>query len=138
MKGIDFTDLPQKNKSYSGANGSKLCVVYNNEDYMLKFPASSTKNDDMSYANGCISEYLGCHIFESVGIDVQKTLLGTYKTQNGKEKIVVACKDFTKPGIVLSDFDFLYGKRYHAPYIWPNIYLARRPVHRLPVRNHPP
>ena len=103
MNGIDFTNLPQKNKSYSGANGSKLCVVYNNEDYMLKFPASSTKNDYMSYTNGCVSEYIGCHIFESVGIDVQKTLLGTYKTQNGKEKVVVACKDFTRPGIVLSD-----------------------------------
>ena len=115
MKGIDFTDLPQKNKSYSGANGSKLCVVYNNEDYMLKFPASSTKNDDMSYTNGCISEYLGCHIFESVGIDVQKTLLGTYKTQNGKEKIVVACKDFTKPGIVLSDFASLKNKIIDSP-----------------------
>ena len=115
MKGIDFTDLPQKNKSYSGANGSKLCVVYNNEDYMLKFPASSTKNDDMSYTNGCISEYLGCHIFESVGIDVQKTLLGTYKTQNGKEKIVVACKDFTKPGIVLSDFASLTNKIIDSP-----------------------
>lgn len=58
MEGIDFTGLPQKNKSYGGANGSKLCVVYDNEDYMLKFPSASTKNDEMSYANGCISEYL--------------------------------------------------------------------------------
>lgn len=115
MKGIDFTNLPQKNKSYSGANGSKLCVVYNYEDYMLKFPAYSTKNDDMSYANGCVSEYIGCHIFESVGIDVQKTLLGTYKTQNGKEKIVVACKDFTRPGIVLSDFASLKNKIIDSP-----------------------
>ncbi len=115
MNGIDFTNLPQKNKSYSGANGSKLCVVYNNEDYMLKFPASSTKNDDMSYTNGCVSEYIGCHIFESVGIDVQKTLLGTYKTQNGKEKVVVACKDFTRPGIVLSDFASLKNKIIDSP-----------------------
>lgn len=115
MKGIDFTNLPQKNKSYSGANGSKLCVVYNNEDYMLKFPASSTKNDDMSYTNGCVSEYIGCHIFESVGIDVQKTLLGTYKTQNGKEKFVVACRDFTRPGIVLSDFASLKNKIIDSP-----------------------
>lgn len=71
MKSIDFTNLPQKNKSYSGANGSKLCIIYNNEDYMLKFPASSTKNDDISYTNACVSEYIGCHTFESVGIDVK-------------------------------------------------------------------
>lgn len=115
MRGIDFTDLPQKNKSYSGANGSKLCVVYNDEDYMLKFPASGTKNDEMNYTNGCFSEYIGCHIFESVGIDVQKTLLGTYRTPNGKEKVVVACKDFTRPGIVLSDFASLKNKIIDSP-----------------------
>lgn len=100
---IDFTNLPTKNKTYAGANGSKISVMYNGEQYMLKFPSSAPKNKALSYANGCISEYIGCHIFESIGIDVQKTLLGTYK-RNGKEKIVVACKDFTKSGVVLQDF----------------------------------
>ena len=57
----------------------------------------------MSYANSCISEYIGCHIFNSVGIAAQETLLGIYR-KNGAEKIVVACKDFTSPGIVLQDF----------------------------------
>lgn len=100
---IDFTDLPVRNKTYAGANGSKISVLYNNELYMLKFPAVPAINKEMSYANGCVSEYLGCHIFESVGIPVQKTLLGTY-TKNGKQKIVVACKDFTAGGLVLQDF----------------------------------
>ena len=36
---IDFTNLPVRNKSYAGANGSKISVVYNDELYMLKFPA---------------------------------------------------------------------------------------------------
>lgn len=100
---IDFTNLPTKNKTYTGANGSKICVVYNGEQYMLKFPSPSSRNKQMSYTNGCISEYIGCHIFESIGIPVQETLLGTY-TKNGREKIVVACKDFTSTGIVLQDF----------------------------------
>lgn len=100
---IDFTNLPVRNKTYAGANGSKISVVYNNELYMLKFPAVAALNKELSYANGCVSEYLGCHIFESVGIPVQETLLGTY-TKNGKEKIVVACKDFTANGLVLQDF----------------------------------
>ena len=100
---IDFTNLPVRNKTYAGANGSKISVLYNNELYMLKFPAVPAINKEKSYANVCISEYLGCHIFESVGIPVQKTLLGTY-TINGKEKIVVACKDFTTNGLVLQDF----------------------------------
>ncbi len=100
---IDFTNLPVKKKAYAGANGSKISVVYNGELYMLKFPVPPARNKEMSYTNSCISEYIGCHIFESVGISVQETLLGTY-TKNGKEKLVVACKDFTSSGIVLQDF----------------------------------
>ena len=100
---IDFSDYPVRNKTYAGANGSKISILYNDELYMLKFPAVPTINKEISYANGCISEYLGCHIFESIGIPVQKTLLGTY-TKNGKKKIVVACKDFTAGGFVLQDF----------------------------------
>ena len=100
---IDFTELPVRNKTYAGANGGKLSVMYEGNLYMLKFPAAPSINKDMSYANGCISEYLGCHIFDSVGIPVQETLLGTY-TKNGKQKIVVACKDFTAGGLVLQDF----------------------------------
>lgn len=100
---IDFTNYPTRNKTYAGANGSKISVLYNNDIYMLKFPGIPGVNKNLSYANGCISEYIGCHIFESIGIPVQKTMLGTY-TKNGKEKIVVACKDFTTGGLVLQDF----------------------------------
>ena len=100
---LNFTSLPRRNKTYAGANGSKIAVVYNGELYMLKFPGAARLNQDLSYANGCISEYLGSHVFELAGIPVQKTLLGTY-TLNGKEKIVVACKDFTATGLVLQDF----------------------------------
>lgn len=70
---------------------------------MLKFPSIAPKNKALSYANGCVTEYLGSHIFNCVGIPAQETLLGTFK-KNGKEKIVVACKDFTSVGIVLQDF----------------------------------
>jgi len=100
---IDFTNLPVRNKTYAGANGSKISVVYGGEQYMLKFPTAPSRNKEMSYANGCVSEYIGCHIFESIGIPVQETLLGTY-TKKGKQKIVVACKDFTSDGLVLQDF----------------------------------
>ncbi len=99
----DFTNLPHKNKTYGGANGSKRCVVINGEDYLLKFPPTPTKNKEMSYTNSCISEYIGCHILQSLGITIQETLLGIYR-HNGKEKIVVACKDFTSVGIRLQDF----------------------------------
>ena len=104
---IDFTNCKKLNKSYTGANGKKICVVYNNEKYMLKFPSAPTKETELSYANGCISEYISCHIFNMLGIEAQSTLLGTYTTDKNKEKIVVACKDFTDIGVVLQDFGSL-------------------------------
>ncbi len=100
---IDFTDLPRKKKTYTGANGSKIAVVYNENLYMLKFPVPPSRNKEMSYTTGCVSEYLGSHIFEIIGIPVQETLLGTFTT-NGREKVVVACKDFTTDDTVLQDF----------------------------------
>lgn len=100
---MDFTNLPRKNKTYAGANGSKISVDLNGELYMLKFPAVPSRNKDMSYTNGCVSEYLGSHIFDIVGIPVQETIIGTFK-RNGKEKVVVACKDFTTNDTVLQDF----------------------------------
>ncbi len=100
---IDFTDLPRRKKTYTGANGSKIAVVYNGDLYMLKFPVLPSRNKEMSYTNCCISEYLGSHIFEIIGIPVQETLLGTF-LMNGKEKVVVACKDFTTDDTVLQDF----------------------------------
>ena len=100
---IDFTELPQRNKTYSGANGSKISVLLDGDLYMLKFPGQARLNDRISYANSCISEYLGSHIFEIVGIPAQKTILGTI-TRNGRERVVVACKDFTSGDQVLQDF----------------------------------
>lgn len=106
---IDFTSAKVRNKTYAGANGSKISVIYNDEQYMLKFPPFPTINKEMSYTNSCISEYIGCKIFDSVGIPVQETNIGTY-TSNGREKIVVACKDFTSPGITLQDFASLKNR----------------------------
>lgn len=103
MKLMNFTNLPQRKKSYGGANGSKLIVIINNELYMLKLPSHSSKNDNLSYANSCISEYLGCHIFNMIGIKAQETILGSYE-YNGVNRVSVACKDFEKDGYKLMDF----------------------------------
>lgn len=100
---IDFTHLPTRKKAYGGANGSKLSVVYNNELYMLKLPMHALKNPNLSYTNSCTSEYLGCHIFNMLGVKAQETILGKYEYHN-KVRTVVACKDFTSPGAVIMDF----------------------------------
>ena len=103
LSGIDFTKLERRKKMYAGANGNKISVLYNNEQYMLKFPSFAKQNKKISYSNSCFSEYLGCKIYEILEISVQKTILGTYDVK-GKRKVVVACGDFTEPGIVLQDF----------------------------------
>lgn len=100
---IDFSNCKKFNKTFGGANGNKISIEYNNERYMLKFPSKANKNDDLSYANGCISEYIGCHIYNKLGIEAQETLLGEYN-KNGKTKIVVACKDLTANDYVIQDF----------------------------------
>lgn len=101
---VDFTDCQiNKYKYYGGKNGGKICIEYNNEDYMLKFPGINEGISEHGYSNSCISEYLACHILETLGFKVQETILGTYKL-NGETKVVVACKDFTKTGTVLKQF----------------------------------
>lgn len=100
---IDFTNLSTRKKAYGGANGNKLSVVYNGELYMLKLPMHALRNPNLSYTNSCTSEYLGCHIFNMLGVKAQDTLLGTYKYHD-KVRTVVACKDFTSPGVVILDF----------------------------------
>lgn len=32
---IDFTNFPMRNKTYAGANGSKISVLYNGEQYIV-------------------------------------------------------------------------------------------------------
>ena len=103
---IDFTNCKRTKQMYNGANGNKIGIEYQGERYMLKFPAYAKLNPEMSYTNGCVSEYLACHIFNQLGIPAQETLLGQYAVAPGKFKQVVACKDFTDPahGIILQDF----------------------------------
>lgn len=101
---IDFTNCKENPlKTYSGANGNKRAIIYNDEQYMLKFPPKPSKTNLISYTNSCISEYIGSHIFESVGIPAQETILGLYRV-NGEDKVVVACKDLAVNGYVLQDF----------------------------------
>lgn len=101
---VDFTNCKINNfKYYGGKNGGKICIEYNNEDYMLKFPAINEGILEHGYSNSCISEYIVCKIIKTIGLNVQDTILGTYRL-NDNEKIVVACKDFTSEGTIFKQF----------------------------------
>ena len=93
MNFVDFTDCPLSLRagSYGGQAGLKDGILYEGENYLLKYPKSTKSMDveGLSYTTSPLSEYIGSHVYEILGYDVHKTLLGE---KNGK--VVVACKDF--------------------------------------------
>lgn len=106
QKVIDFTDTKQIINKYGGAD-TKKTIIYNEKFYLLKFPNGANQNREASYSNNIFSEYLGCHIFNSIGILAQNTILGIYKQENGKTKNVCACEDFTNSDWRLVEFQNL-------------------------------
>ena len=104
MTAIDFTSCPRiPFRAYNGANGKKVVVLFQGEPWILKFPPNVTSRpNEQSYSNSCFSEHFGSSIYRLLGIPCQETILGTFV--NGKNKIVCACKDFTRPGVRLYDF----------------------------------
>ncbi len=43
---IDFTNMPTRKKTYAVANGGKIAILYEGEQYMLKFPAHKAERAD--------------------------------------------------------------------------------------------
>jgi hypothetical protein len=101
---IDFTEAPRTRKLYPSVDGLTDSIIYEGKPYMLKFPMYVCGNTNAGYNNNCISEYLGCKIFESIGLPVQEVLLGTCTLRECGQKIVVACKDYAALGVELLDF----------------------------------
>lgn len=100
---IDFTNCKELISTYGGSEKKKK-IVYENKIYLLKFPDPiRDKGNTLSYMNNQFSEYIGCHIMESLGISVQRTIMGIYD-ENFKKKIVVACEDFTASENELVEF----------------------------------
>lgn len=64
---------------YKGSD-HKISVLYNGEKYMLKFPDTKTKTNELqtSHVNSVFSEYIGSHIMQSVGLEAHETLIGIY------------------------------------------------------------
>lgn len=101
---IDFSKCKKINTlAFGGNNGLKIAVEYAGVPYMLKFPPHLKNTDEISYTNSCVSEYIGCQVFNLLNIPAQETLLGSYE-RNGRQQQVVACRDFTVGGYALLEF----------------------------------
>lgn len=95
MKLIDFSNSKLDNRYYGGSE-RKIGVVFNGERYMLKFQ----KKTPLGVRNNHISEYIGSHLFNMLGVAAQETELGLYKGET-----IVACKDFLADGYIFVPFN---------------------------------
>ena len=83
----DYSMYEKTPVMFSGAE-KKFEIIIKGHRYIVKFQ----KNSEVGLIFNHISEYLGSHIFQSVGIPVQETFLGTYDGHN-----VVVMKNFIGP-----------------------------------------
>jgi len=80
----DYSMYEKTPVMFSGAE-RKFEIIIDGHRYIVKFQ----KNSEVGLTFNYVSEYLGSHIFQSVGIPVQETFLGTYEGKN-----VVVMKNF--------------------------------------------
>lgn len=102
---INFREGKELPNRFAGSELKKT-LLYDGKEYLVKFPDPTRKKElEHSYINNTFSEYIGCKIFQSIGIPVQNVLLGTYLSDDNKEKIVCACEDFTSNKERLVEFN---------------------------------
>ena len=91
----DYSMYEKTPVMFSGAE-KKFEIIIEGHRYIVKFQ----KNSEVGLIFNHVSEYLGSHIFQSIGIPVQETFLGTYDGKN-----VVVMKNFLEPEDALVAFN---------------------------------
>ncbi|MDO4443059.1 MAG: HipA domain-containing protein [Slackia sp.] len=102
MDAIDLNECARSYLYYGGAAGRKEGILIDGQPWIAKFPrtARDMKGKHLpSCTSSPVSEYLGSHIYASLGIPVHETMLGFLEG-----KIVCACKDFCNQGTQLVEF----------------------------------
>ena len=102
MRIADLRDCPASGLFYGGRAGQKEGILVDGAPWIAKYPRTTRDLQGKHlppYTSSPVSEYLGAHIYASLGIPVHETMLGY---RNGK--VVCACKDFTFPGKRLFEF----------------------------------
>ncbi len=101
----DF-DIYKKSNSNNSLYGKDSCfkeyININDEVWIIKFPkkVKGMYGGDLSSTYSHLSEYMGSHIYNILGISVHQSLLGIRDN-----RLVVACRDFCKEGMKLLNFD---------------------------------
>ena len=114
-KVFNFTKCKIDRISAYGGSDQKRSIIIDEKKYMLKFsdrvPEEKRNDLNSSYSNSYASEYIGCHIIETIGLDVQHTILGTYERYSSdgilQEYPVVACENFLQENERLIEFKII-------------------------------
>lgn len=99
---VDLRDCGKSGLFYGGRAGQKEGILVDGEPWIAKYPPTTRDLQGRHlppYTSSPVSEYVGAHIYESLGISVHETMLG-YRAG----KVVCACKDFTHPDKRLFEF----------------------------------
>lgn len=98
----DFRKFQTDAHNYSGSD-DKRCIYMDGKYYMVKLPNRNESPNSLqtSVSNNVVSEYIGSHIMQSMGLEAQNTLLGHWG-----DEIVVACEDFRGEGEELHEFSW--------------------------------
>ena len=66
IKIINLDNSIESNIPYGGHAGSKKGIIYNNENWFIKFPKSTKSMEKVaiSYTTSPLSEYIGSKIYE--------------------------------------------------------------------------
>ena len=91
----DYSKYEKTPVMFSGAE-KKFEIIIDEHRYIVKFQ----KNSEVGLTYNYVSEYLGSHIFQNIGIPVQETFLGTYDGKN-----VVVMKNFLESEDTLVAFN---------------------------------
>lgn len=99
----DLRNCAPSGRLYGGRAGRKEGILIDGEPWIAKYPRSTRDLQGRglpSYTSSPLSEYLGSHIYQLLGIPAHETCLGY---RDGK--IVCACRDFTYPDLTLYEFN---------------------------------
>lgn len=101
MRIVNLDGAERVNWYYGGNAGRKICIEMDGSRWMVKFPepTAGMRGRVASYATSPLSEWLGSHIYESLGIDTHETVLGYCEG-----RLVCACRDFAWPNKRLVEF----------------------------------
>ncbi len=99
---LNLNNYVKSRISYGGHGGDKLGIIYNNENWFIKYPKStkSLENVILSYSTTPLSEYLGSMIYQKIGILTHEVKLGIIN-----DKLVAICKDFLANNEMILDYN---------------------------------